>query len=93
MNNKTSIKTSYLYKRLLAHVKPFWLVLVLGLVANMLYSGIDASLTYMMRPFLDKAFISMDLEFVKKIPLIVLIGITLRGLVSSLGSYSMTWVA
>ena len=33
------------------------------------------------------------MAFIKKIPLIVLIGITLRGLVSSLGSYCMTWVA
>lgn len=33
------------------------------------------------------------MDFIKKIPYIVLIGITLRGLVSSLGSYCMTWVA
>lgn len=59
----------------------------------MLYSGIDAGFTYMTRPFLDKGFINLDMAFVNKIPLIVLIGITLRGLVSSLGSYSMTWVA
>ena len=82
-----------LYRRLFAYVKPFWPVLTLGIIANILYSGIDAGFTYMMRPFLDKGFIHIDLVFVKQIPLIVLIGVTARGLVSSLGSYCMTWVA
>lgn len=93
MKKRVSIKTSSLYKRLLSYVKPFWPVLALGIGANILYSGIDAGFTYMMMPFLDKGFIQLDTEFVKTIPFIVLIGITLRGLVSSVGSYCMTWVA
>ncbi len=93
MKNNTPIKTSLLYKRLLSYVKPFWPVLVLGIFANVLYSGIDATLTYMTKPFLDKGFINIDMDFVKKIPLIILGAVTLRGLVSSLGSYCMTWVA
>ncbi|OCH96896.1 lipid A export permease/ATP-binding protein MsbA [Legionella jamestowniensis] len=86
-------KTGPLYRRLLAYVKPFWPVLLLGIFANILYSGIDAGLTYMLRPFLDKGFIDVDMTFVRKIPLIVLVGVTIRGLVSSAGSYCMTWVA
>lgn len=93
MKKNSTIKTSILYKRLLAYVKPFWPVLALGIGANIFYSLIDASFTYMMRPFFDKGFINIDVPFIKKIPYIVLIGITLRGLVSSLGSYCMTWVA
>ncbi|KTD26296.1 MULTISPECIES: lipid A export permease/ATP-binding protein MsbA [Legionella] len=93
MNKKPLGKTGPLYRRLLSYVKPFWLVLLLGIFANILYSIIDAGFTYMMRPFLDKGFIHLDMDFVKKIPFIVLIGITVRGLVSSLGSYCMTWVA
>ncbi|MCL9682528.1 lipid A export permease/ATP-binding protein MsbA [Legionella maioricensis] len=93
MTNKVPVKNGYLYKRLFSYVKPFWPILLLGIFANMLYSGIDAGFTYMTRPFLDKGFIHLDMDFVNKIPLIVLIGITLRGIVSSLGSYCMTWVA
>ncbi|ARB91740.1 lipid A export permease/ATP-binding protein MsbA [Legionella longbeachae] len=93
MKKKPTVKTSILYKRLLTYVKPFWPILALGVFANMLYSLIDAGFTYMMRPFFDKSFINVDMDFIKKIPYIVLIGITLRGLVSSLGSYCMTWVA
>lgn len=93
MKHKPHASQRALYRRLLSYVKPFWPMLVLGVFANMFYSVIDASFTYMMRPFLDKSFIHIDVEFVKKIPLIVLIGITVRGLVSAGGSYCMTWVA
>ena len=93
MSKQVHGKTGPLYRRLLTYVRPFWPVLVLGIFANIFYAGIDAVFTYMMRPFLDKGFIDVDMEFVKKIPLIVLIGITLRGTVSALGSYCMTWVA
>jgi subfamily B ATP-binding cassette protein MsbA len=93
MTHKKHPRTITLYRRLLTYVKPFWPILVLGIVANILYSGIDAGFTYLMRPFLDKSFIQVDMDFVKKIPFIVLIGITFRGLVSALGSYCMTWVA
>ncbi|KTD16661.1 lipid A export permease/ATP-binding protein MsbA [Legionella jordanis] len=93
MKTKFHGKTGPLYRRLLSYTKPFWPILLLGIAANILYSAIDASFTYLMRPFLDKSFINIDMEFVKKIPIIVLLGITIRGLVSSAGSYCMTWVA
>lgn len=93
MKKNKSMNTGLLYKRLFSYVKPFWPILVFGIVANILYSAIDAGFTYMTMPFLDKGLISLDMSFVKKIPLIVLVGITLRGLVSALGSYCMTWVA
>jgi subfamily B ATP-binding cassette protein MsbA len=47
----------------------------------------------MMRPFLDRGLINIDMDFVRQIPLILLVGITIRGFMSSLGSYCMTWVA
>lgn len=93
MKKKLHGKAGPLYRRLFVYVKPFWPVLLLGLFANILYSCIDAGFTYMMRPFLDKGFINIDMTFVKKIPLIVLFGISIRGVVSALGSYCMTWVA
>ena len=93
MSDTLHLNTWPLYKRLLTHVKPFWPMLVLGLVANILYSAIDAGFTYMMRPIFDKSFINIDIAFIKTLPLMLLIGITVRGLVSALGSYSMTWVA
>lgn len=86
-------KRSNLLRRLLTYVRPFWPILVLGLSADIAYSAIDAGLTYMLRPFLDRGIINPDLEFIKGIPLLILFGISLRGLVSAVGSYCMTAVA
>jgi subfamily B ATP-binding cassette protein MsbA len=94
MIKKNSFRSArVLYLRLFTFVKSFWPVLLLGIIANILYSGIDAGLTYMMRPFLDKGFIDVDMNFVKKIPIIILVCVSIRGLISALGSYFMTWVA
>ncbi|WP_133126850.1 lipid A export permease/ATP-binding protein MsbA [Legionella nagasakiensis] len=93
MKKTPHLKAWPLYCRLFTYVKPFWPILLLGVFANIFYSAIDAGFTYMMRPFLDKGFIDIDMSFVKQIPFIVLVGISIRGLVSSLGSYCMTWVA
>lgn len=93
MKKKLHRQAGSLYRRLSGYVKPFWPMLLLGLGANILYSVIDAGFTYMMRPFLDKGFIDIDMEFIKRIPFIVLFGISIRGIVSAVGSYSMTWVA
>lgn len=82
-----------LYSRLLTFVKPFWPILVIGLLANILSAGIDAGFTYMMRPFLDKGLIALDANFVKIIPIIILVGVMCRGLVSAFGGYCMTSVA
>jgi ATP-binding cassette, subfamily B, bacterial MsbA len=86
-------KTTTIYRRLLTYVIPFWPVLALGITANILYSSIDAGFTYMLKPFMNKGFIDKDVSFVKWIPLMVLIGVSLRGIVNSLGAYCMTWVA
>lgn len=86
-------KTGLLYRRMFHYVKPFWPMFLFGIVMNIFSSLIDAGFTYMMRPFFDKSFINIDLEFIKQIPLLMLFGITVRGLVGALSGYSMTWVA
>ena len=93
MKENKSTQAIVLYRRLLKYVKPFWLVLLLGITANILYSGIDAGLTYLIRVFFEKGFINVDIPFVKTIPLILFLAITLRGIVGSVGGYCMTWVA
>lgn len=93
MNQIPFTRIKPIYNRLFSCIKPYWPLLLLGLCANICYSAIDAGFTYMMKPFLDKGFISIDMPFIKTIPLIILLGITLRGLMSAGGGYCMTWVA
>jgi len=93
MKKKSHGRAWPIYRRLFEQVKPFWPVLLLGIVANVFASAIDAGFTYMMRPLLDKSFINVDISFIKKIPVFILVGISLRGLINAMGSYCMTWVA
>lgn len=86
-------KTSAIYKRLLAYILPFKHVLVLGIIANVIYSGVDAGFTYMIKPAMDKGFSGQHIEFVKFIPWFILLGITFRGLISGVAGYCMTWVS
>jgi subfamily B ATP-binding cassette protein MsbA len=72
---------------------PFWFVLMLGVLANVGFSGIDAGFTYLLKPFMNKGFIDKDLSFIQYVPAIIIIGISLRGLIGSLGGYCMTYVA
>jgi subfamily B ATP-binding cassette protein MsbA len=82
-----------IYKRIFKLFKPFWRVALLGIIANVIYAGIDAGLTYMMRLFIDKSFVKLDIHFLYQIPWIALGGITLRGLMGGFGGYCMTHVA
>lgn len=94
LNQKTGYqKTSVLYRRLLILVKPFSVMLAFGLFANFLFAGTDAGLTYLLKPFLNKGLVDKDLAFIRWIPLLLLVGIIFRGVVSSLSGYCMTSVA
>lgn len=81
-----------LYRRLWPFICSFRFVILIGLLANACSAGIDAGLTYMMRTFIEKGFFEVDLAYVKQIPIILLVAISLRGLVNSLAGYSMTYV-
>lgn len=82
-----------LYKRLLKDVLPFWFALMLGILANVTFSGIDAGFTYLLKPFMNKGFIDRDLSFIKYVPIVIFLGISLRGFVGAMGGYCMTYVA
>ena len=85
--------TRSLYVRFFSYVKPFWPVLVLGVFCNALSSSVDAGLTYMVKFFLDKGFINVDMAFVHQIPAMMFFAIVGRGLFGGLGGYCMAWVA
>jgi subfamily B ATP-binding cassette protein MsbA len=85
--------TGYLLRRLAKYLVPLWPVLMLGLVVNVFYSGIDAGFTYMAKLFVDRGLVAHDQAFISWIPWIILLGITTRGIMNALAGYVMTWVA
>ena len=93
MKNIKSFPSWLLYRRLLHYVFTYWPVLLLGIVANIAYTSIDAGLTYMIKTFFEKGFIHVDVPFIQKLPWILLLAITFRGFMGGGGSYCMTSVA
>lgn len=81
------------FKRLMRYVIPYWPILLLGIVSNMVYAGIDAGFVYMLKPFLNKGFIDRDLEFIRWIPVLTMVAFVFRGTASFSATYCMTWVA
>jgi len=85
--------SSTLTHRIYQLMHPFWKIAWFGILCNIFYASIDAGFTYMMRPFIDKSFLQLDVHFLYQIPWIVLAGIGMRGFMGGCGGYCMTHVA
>lgn len=81
-----------LYFRLLTYVRPYWRVLVAGLIATSLAAATEPLFPALLKPLLDNGF-STDSN---QSPLLVagtIVGIFfLRGVLGFLASYAMSWV-
>ncbi len=81
-----------IYKRLFGYSKRYWPYFVIAIIANMCYSGIDASFTYLLKPLLDKGFIERDSSFLRWVPFIIPILFLARTAFNFAGNYFMAWV-
>ncbi|SDI48954.1 lipid A export permease/ATP-binding protein MsbA [Propionivibrio dicarboxylicus] len=81
-----------LYFRLLTYVRPYWRVLAGGLVATSLAAATEPMFPALLKPLLDNGFAS-DTGYKPLTVAAMIIGIfVLRGGVSFLASYAMSWV-
>ena len=92
-----SIKASPLssfqiYIRLLGYVKNHWWAFLLGIFGTILSSGTDATITWSLKPLLDKGFIARDQGFIHWLPIIVIGAFLMRGIASFLSSFFMARV-
>ncbi len=94
MSKKYTHKNSaVLYRRLLKYVFNYWPAFVIAMLANVGYSGLDASVTYMLKPILNKGFIARDMQFIHILPFLVLGAFLFRGTMNLLSSYFMARVS
>tara|TARA_R110000868_G_scaffold263170_1_gene521795 strand:+ start:230 stop:2059 length:1830 start_codon:yes stop_codon:yes gene_type:complete len=77
----------YIYSRLFAYVRQYWLALVIAGVASMVYSGVDAWFVYFLKPLLNKGLVAKNAKFLAMAPLLVLGVFLLRGAASFFSSY------
>jgi ATP-binding cassette, subfamily B, bacterial MsbA len=89
----TNQMTSFqIYKRLLGYIKKSWWAFLLGIFGTILSSGTDASITWSLKPLLDKGFIAKDQSFIHWLPILVIGAFLMRGIASFLSSFFMARV-
>lgn len=90
---KSDDSSMYLFHRLMTYVRPYWLVLSIGILSTMLFSIVDAGAVYLTKPFINEGFVARNKDFIRWLPIILSVGFIVRGAVSFASSYCMTWVA
>ncbi len=88
---KYTYSGAYVYKRLLGYAKRYWKGVVLGVIGTMMMAAIDASLTGMIKPLLDKGFMARDMKFIQWLPFGVILAFVARGGANFMSNYYMAW--
>lgn len=90
---KTKVYDFKLYRRLIKYLKVYWVAFAIAMFGNIAYSGIDAWVTYLLKPILDKGFIARDAHFLHILPVFILILFVFRSAMSFIGDYFISYVS
>ena len=81
-----------IYRRLLSYSFSKWQYLLLGSIALIVLSGMDALMVYLLGPFIDSSFVDKNYEEIKWIPIAILIIFIVRGVANFIGTYLIGYV-
>ena len=81
-----------IYRRLLSYTFTKWQYLLLGSIALMVLSGMDALMVYLLGPFIDSSFVDKNYDEIKWIPLALLAIFIIRGIANFIGTYLIGFV-
>ena len=80
------------YRRLLKYATPYLGVFLIGVLGSVLFASSNAALAYLVKQFLNGAFLVKDPTVLWKVPLGVVVLFTLRGVGDYVQSYYSGWV-
>ncbi len=81
-----------IYRRLLGYSFSKWQFLLLGSLALVVLSAMDALMVYLLGPFIDSSFVEKNYEEIKWIPLAILGIFIVRGIANFIGTYLIGYV-
>ncbi len=81
-----------IYRRLLSYTFSKWQYLLLGSLALLVFSGMDALMAYLLGPFIDSSFVDKEFNEIKWIPIALLAIIVIRGVANFIGTYLIGYV-
>jgi subfamily B ATP-binding cassette protein MsbA len=81
-----------IYRRLLKYAKPYTGVFLIGLLGAILFATSNATLVYLVKTFLNGAFINRNPKIEWEVPIGVVVLFALRGIGDYVQSYFPSWV-
>lgn len=90
----TAVKSpsTSVYTRLLGYVLPLKQWFILALIATVIGAALDSGLAYLLKPVLDKGFVSRDAGFIKALMVFIPCAFLFRGLAGFGSNYAMAKV-
>ena len=81
-----------IYRRLLKYAKPYVGVFLVGVMGSILFAASNASLAYLVKKFVNGAFMVKNPAVLWEVPIGVVVLFTLRGIGDYVQSYYPSWV-
>ena len=82
-----------LYVRLLSHVRPYWRVFLIAIVALVLAAATEPLFPALMKPLLDRGFSGKPRDDLWLAPVAIVGIFVLRGILGYVSAYAMSWVS
>lgn len=84
---KKEVSAFKLYCRLLQAIKPYWGFFLFGILGTAAASLIDAGFAWMIKPIINQGFIERDAEFIRWLPIGIVLVFVARGASVFLSNY------
>ena len=81
-----------IYKRLIGYARPYAGMYMIGVLGMLLFAATESALAYLVKTFLNGAFITRNPEILWSIPVGVVVLFTLRGIGDFVSNYFPGWV-
>lgn len=82
-----------LYRRLLAYIKPYWRVVLISILAMAAAAPLGAAMFGLLKPLLDEGLIARSSEAMWRVPLLMVLAATGKGVADYIANVSSQWVA
>lgn len=83
---------SGVYRRLLGYALPHWRMFLVGVLGMVLFAATDSGMAWLVREFLDGAFVERDPRVLWFVPSAVIVLFLLRGIGDYVSNYFPGWV-
>ncbi|HLC42010.1 MAG TPA: ABC transporter transmembrane domain-containing protein, partial [Methylomirabilota bacterium] len=78
--------------RLMPYIKPYWLLLLVGMGLAVVVSGMEGAIAYLVKPAMDDIFLKRDLLMLTLVPVALLLVYIIKGAARYGQSYLMATV-